>query len=131
MTGREPEGLGFRGHSRSLLAQSLELNLFTAEGLYQGRGKAAESLGGWCCEKDWASCGLGIWQKLEGQGLKYARNSAQGNKQSQDGGQDCMNISFGNRKYQYQVVNKCLRNVDRIFQNRVICSLSFLSTLVG
>lgn len=38
------------------------------------------------CEMDWASCGLGIWHKLEGQGLKYARNSAEGNKQSQEGG---------------------------------------------
>lgn len=51
---------------------------------------------------------LGDLAEIRGQGLKYARNSAEGNKPLHNAKLDCINISFGNRKYQYQVVaNKC------------------------
>lgn len=85
-TGREPQGWDPEAAAGKCRDHHRVKVIYPTRSLPPDSRKAGERLGGPAFEVDWASCGLGIWHKLKGQGLKYARNSAEGNKQSQDEG---------------------------------------------
>ena len=98
---------GLRWRGRRALEQSLWLNC-----IYPARSWPGTE---WRQESDWASCGLGIWQELEGQSLKYARNSAEGNKPPHSGGEAGIKsvLETGSTGTEWLI------SVDRTFQNGV------------
>lgn len=110
MTGWKPQRLGLRQHGRSVLEQSSGLCSFY-HGQHEGRREPRRVVPVW---NGLGQLWLGDLAEIKGQGLKYARNSAEGNKPPHNAKQDCINIGFGNRKYPYQVASKCRQNFSKL-----------------